>query len=64
MVLDFQAVIKTAASGSLPEDQSPGIHGSLAISVVRQPSRCPLAPLDSWILVFGQAPLAADSIKA
>ena len=32
--------------------------------VVRQPSRCPLAPLDAWILVFGEAALAADLITA
>ena len=57
--LNFQAVIK-----SLPEDQNPGIQGSLAVSVARQPSQHPLAPLDSWILVFGEAALAADLITA
>ena len=49
---------------SLPEDQNPGIQGSLAVPVARQPSRRPLAPLDSWILVFGEAALAADLITA
>ena len=49
---------------SLPEDQNAGIQGSLAVSIVRQPSRRPLAPLDSWILVFGEAALAADLITA
>ena len=54
------AVIKR----SLPEDQNPGIQGSLAVSVVCQPSCRPLAPLDFWILVFGEAALAADLITA
>ena len=49
---------------SLPEDQNPGIQGSLAVSVARQPSRRLLAPLDFWILVFGEAALAADLITA
>ena len=49
---------------SLPEDQNPGIQGSLAVSVARQLSRRPFAPLDSWICVFGEAALAADLIMA
>ena len=60
----FQAVTKSAASAASPEDQNPGIQGSLAVPVVRQPSLRPLAPLDSWILVFGEADLAADLIMA
>ena len=62
--LGFQAVIKSAASAAPPEDQNPGIQGSLAVSVARQPSRRPLAPLDSWILVFGESELAANLITA
>ena len=57
--LNFQAMIKSAASAA-----SPKIQGSLAVSVVCQPSRPLLAPLDSWILVFGEAALAADLITA
>ena len=34
------------------------------MAAVRMPSRRPLAPLDSWILVFGEAALAADLIMA
>ena len=47
---------------SLHEDQHERIQGSLAVFVARQPSRRPLAPLDSWILVFLEAVLAADLI--
>ena len=61
--LFFQAVIKSAASAASPK-KNPGIQGSLAVSVARQPSRRPLAPLDSWSLVFGKAALAADLITA
>ena len=57
--INFQAVIKSAASAA-----SLDLQGSLAVPVVRQPSRRPLAPLDSWILVFGEAALAADLITA
>ena len=39
----FQAVIKSAVSAASPKTT---IQGSLAISVVCQPSRHPLAPLD------------------
>ena len=44
------------------------MQGSLAdvvaVLVVRQPSRRPVTPLDPWILVFGEAALAADLIMA
>ena len=59
--LNFQAVIKSAASAASPKTK---IQGSLAVSVARPPSRRPLAPLDSWILVFGEAALAADFLTA
>ena len=49
---------------SLQEDQNPGIQGSLAVPAVCMPSRRPLAPLESWILVFVEAALAADLITA
>ena len=49
---------------SLHEDQNPGIQGSLAVSIARQPSRRPLAPLHSWTLVFGETAQAADLITA
>ena len=61
--LNFQAVIKSAAS-AVTEDQNPGIQGRLAVPVVRQPSRRVLAPLDSWIVVFRGAALAAGLITA
>ena len=60
--LNFQAVIKSAASAASLKTKIQ--EGSLAVSVARQPSRRPLAPLDSWILVFGEAALAADLITA
>ena len=53
--LNFEALIKSAVSKrSLQESQ-----GSLAVPVVRQPSRRPLAPLG-----FLQAALAADLITS
>ena len=63
---DFQAVIKSAASTASPKSriQESRGQGSLAVSVARQPSRCLLAPLDSWTLVFGEAALAGDLITA
>ena len=61
---DFPSCGQVGCQRSLPEDQNPGIQGSLAVSVVRQPSRRLLAPLDSWILFFGEAALAADLITA
>ena len=56
-----QAVIKAAASAAFSKTK---IQGGLDVSVARQPSRRPLAPLDSWILVFGEAALAADLTTA
>ena len=61
---DLAAVIKSAASAASTMTKNLGIQGSLAVPVVRIPSRRPLAPLDSWILVFGEAVLAADVITA
>ena len=64
--LNFHAVIKSAASAASLETkiQESRAPGSLAVSAACQPSRRPLDPLDSWILVFGEAALAADLITA
>ena len=52
--LNFQAVVKWAASAA-----SMDLQGSLAVPVVRQPSRRPWAPLG-----FLEAALAANLITA
>ena len=63
--LNFQAVIKSAASAASQKTKIQDSRGSsLAVSVVHQPSRRLLAPLDSWIWAFREAALAADLITA
>ena len=56
---DLEAVIRSAASAAFLD-----LQWSLAGPAVRMPSCRPLAPLDSWILVFREAALAADLITA
>ena len=47
---------------SLPEDQNPGIQGSQRTTARLADNGS--APLDSWILVFGEAAFAANLITA
>ena len=44
--------------------QPPRRLGECPVPAVRMPSRRPLASLDSWILLFGEAVPAADWITA
>ena len=49
---------------SLPEDQNPGIQGRQRATARLAGNGNGQAPLVSWILVFGEAGLAADLITA
>ena len=59
--LNFQAVMKSAASVASRKTKIQESRGaSLAVLAVHMLRRRPRAPLDSWILVFLEAALAAD----
>ena len=62
--LNFEAVIKSAASAASPKTKIQESRGAKPFPSPPQPSRRPLAPPDSWILVFAEAALAADLITA
>ena len=64
--LNFQAVIKSAASAASPKTkfENPGIQGSQRATARLVGDGNGQAPLDPWILVFGEAALAADLITA
>ena len=65
--LNFEAVIKSAASAASPKtkiQESGGASGRRVGWWTTGTARLPWIILDSWILIFGEAALAADLIKA
>ena len=62
--LNFQAVIKSAASTASPMTKIQESRGASGRRLGMRTAGDVQAPLDSWVLVFGEAALAADLIMA
>ena len=54
LMLDFQAVIKSAANAAFRKTKIQDSRGAQPSPAIRKRSCRPLASKDSWILVFGR----------